>query len=180
LKKVKILFVAFLLSFLVISGCQSSTVQEVEKPININLPKDIPSFVTKKDFEKIDWNKTVIEFNTGERSDMVGNKNKLGILAPEFKPNEVQKWMWHLWGVNKVELTIVGFNKETKTVHPILFDREIDKWYWTGKGKAMGAVNGADAHMPSNVNVPEAGKWAFLVYIDGKLFDTLVIDVKDK
>ncbi|SNT29615.1 hypothetical protein SAMN05444672_11336 [Bacillus sp. OK838] len=34
--------------------------------------------------------------------------------------------------------------------------------------------------MPSNVALPKAGKWALLVYIDGKLFDTLVMDIKEK
>jgi hypothetical protein len=173
---VKTLLVAFFLCLIVISGCESSKVEEVQNPIKLNFPKDIPGFVTEKNFEKINWDKTAIEFDTGERSDMVGNKNKLGILAPELKPNEVQKWMWHLWEVDNAELTIVGFNKETETVHPILFERDTDNWYWTGKGKAMGAVNGADAHMPSNVKVPEPGKWAFIVYTDGKLFDILVMD----
>jgi hypothetical protein len=174
--KIKSLFIVLFLCLFVVSGCTTTKVQEPQNPNKISLPEDIPNFVTEKDFEKIDWDKKAMEFDTGERSDMVGNKNKLGIIGPELKPNEVQKWMWHLWGVDKAELTIVGFNKETKTVRPILFDRDTDNWYWTGKGKAMGAVNGADAHMPSNVEVPEPGKWAFLVYTDGKLFDILVMD----
>ncbi|WP_409288109.1 DUF4871 domain-containing protein [Peribacillus sp. SCS-37] len=178
--KIKTIFIALLIGLFVINGCESSKVQKTQNTANINLPKDIPSSVTEEDFERIDWTRTSIEYNTGERNDMAGNKNKLGIIGPEAKTNEVQKWMWHLWGVEKAELSIVGFNKETKTVHQILFDRDTDNWYWTGKVKAMGAVNGADAHMLSNVKVPEPGKWAFLVYTDDKLFDILVMDIQDK
>lgn len=168
-------FTAFLLCLFVLSGCQSSKVQEVQKPIDVSLPNDISNFVNEKDFEKIDWSRTSTKFNTGEGSDMVGNKNKLGIIGPELKPNEVQKWLWHFWGADKGEFTVVGYNKDTSKISPFLSDGA-----WSRNGIGGGKVNGADASMPSNVVLPEAGKWALLVYIDGKLFDTLVIDVKDE
>jgi hypothetical protein len=38
-----------------------------------------------------------MEFDTGTRSDMVGNKNKLGIIGPYLKPNKVEK-MWKFLG----------------------------------------------------------------------------------
>lgn len=174
MKGIKILFVAFLLSLFVISGCQSSKDQEVQKPIKVSLPNDIPNFVSEKDFEKIDWNRTATEFNTGERSDMVGIKNKLGIIGPELKPKVVEKWLWHFWGIHKGEFTVVGYNQDTSKISPVLSDGA-----WSRNGLGGGKVNGADASMPSNVVLPEAGKWALLVYIDDKLFDTLVIDVND-
>jgi hypothetical protein len=31
-----------------------------------------------------------------------------------------QKLMWHLWDVDDVDLTVIGFYKETQTVHQIL------------------------------------------------------------
>ncbi|MBY6036955.1 hypothetical protein KUV80_09830 [Fictibacillus nanhaiensis] len=45
---------------------------------------------------------------------------------------------------------------------------------------AGGALNGAEATMPSSVSLPLSGKWALLVDIDEKLCDTLVITVKQK
>ncbi|MCM3412685.1 DUF4871 domain-containing protein [Metabacillus litoralis] len=172
--KLKIFFTAFLLSLFIISGCESSKVHEVQNTNNFSLPKDIPSFVTGKDFENIDWNRTVIEFNTSERSDMVGNKDKLGIIGPELKPKEVEKWLWHFWGIDTGDITVVGYNLNASMISPVLSD---GTWSRDGIG---GMVNGADASMPSNVSLPEAGKWAILVYIDGKFFDALVIDVKDE
>ncbi|MFJ7995276.1 hypothetical protein ACIQY5_24570 [Peribacillus frigoritolerans] len=69
----------------------------------------------------------------------------------------------HYW------LNLAHLLKENKSVNPL---------HVTGVGG--GKINGADASLPSNVDLPKAGKWALLVYIDGKLFDTLVMDIKGK
>ncbi|MGE7913520.1 hypothetical protein [Lysinibacillus xylanilyticus] len=80
----------------------------------------------------------------------------------------------HLWGIEEgrdSKLTIVGYHKESKTVHPILVDG------WTiGLG---GPVNGADAHTPSNVKIPKPGGWAILLYINESYFDTLIYDINE-
>ncbi|MFJ5713256.1 hypothetical protein [Neobacillus sp. NPDC093127] len=196
--KIKTTFAVFILCLFVISGCQSSNVQKTQDTFKtppeesskvrkthdtfkITLPKDIPSFVKEKDFENIDFNKSVTVFDTGTRNDMVGNKNKIGFIGPDlnsngepdFKANETQKWLWHFWGVNKGDLTIVGYNADTLKITPVLGDG------WSRKnGIGGGKIEGADSSMPSHVTFPEAGRWALLVYIDGKLFDTLVMDVK--
>jgi hypothetical protein len=81
--------------------------------------------------------------------------------------------MWHLWGENveNMELTVVGYHRETETVYPILID---------GWSKSLGGPNnGADAHVPSTVKIPEPGEWAILLYTDGKLFDTLVFEINE-
>lgn len=67
----------------------------------------------------------------------------------------------------------MAYHQETSTKEPLLtsgYTRDF----------AGGAMNGADSTMPSNVSLPSSGEWALLVYIDEKLFDTLVISVKDK
>jgi hypothetical protein len=66
----------------------------------------------------------------------------------------------------------VGFHRKTQKVYPILIG---DSWTL----KLMGPNNGADAHSPSSVKIPEKGEWAVLLYIDGKLFDTLIYEIKD-
>jgi len=173
--KIKSLFVALFLCLFVVSGCTSTKVLEPQNPNKLSLPEDIPNFVTVKDFEKIDWDRTATDFGTGTSSDIVGNKNKLGIIGPELKPNKVEKWLWHFWGIDKGELTIVGYNQDTSNISPVLSDG-----VWSRTGVGGGKINGADASLPSNVVLPKAGKWALLVYIDGKLFDILVMDIKGK
>lgn len=171
--KITSLFIVLFTCLFVVSGCTSTTVNS--NPSKISLPEDIPNFVTEKDIKKIDWDRTAAVFDTSTRSDMIGNKNKLGIIGPDLKPNEVEKWLWHFWGIDQGELTIVGYNQDTSMISPVLSDGS-----WSRTSIGGGDVNGADASLPSNVKVPKAGKWAILVYIDDKLFDTLVMDIKGK
>ncbi|WP_430787102.1 hypothetical protein VBD025_15565 [Virgibacillus flavescens] len=173
--KLTILFTAFLVCLIVLVGCETSKVQKDQHSITITLPEDIPSFITEKDFEKIDWNRKATELETGTGSVMFGNKNKLGIIGPELTPNNVEKWLWHFWGIEKGELTVVGYNQDNSKISTVF-----SGGYWSRNGIGGSEINGADASLPSNVMLPDAGKWALLVYIDGKLFDILVIDVQDK
>ena len=160
----------FLSVFFLLVGC--STKETVDS--KLVLPEELPDFVQKSDFEKVDWNRTVTEFDTGTRDDIVGNKNKIGIIGAELKPNKVEKWLWHFWGINQGELTVVGYNKDTSKITSVLSDG-----VWSKDGLGGGKIEGADASLPSNVVLPEAGKWAMLVYIDGKLFDILVYEIKE-
>lgn len=77
--------------------------------------------------------------------------------------------MWYLWGVESVDLTVVGFHKESNTVHKIFIDG------WTKP--TAGPNNGADAHIPSSLKIPKPGEWLILLYTDGKLFDILVFKI---
>ncbi|ALC88905.1 hypothetical protein AM500_03140 [Bacillus sp. FJAT-18017] len=135
------------------------------------IPIDAPSFVNEGDFEKIDWNRKAVDLG----HNIIGNKNKSGVIGanmPSIKRN--QKWMWHLWGIEKpsgTDLTVVGFHRETETVHQILT-------YPSWTIELGGENNGADAHTPSSVNIPMAGEWAILLYVDGKLYDILVYNIK--
>ncbi len=82
--------------------------------------------------------------------------------------------MWHLWGVedpSTTNLTVVGLQKETGTVHQILTSG------WTTK--LAGENNGADAHTPSHVIIPKAGEWAILLYTDEELFDVLIYEINE-
>ncbi|MGN4123817.1 hypothetical protein ACMGD3_02120 [Lysinibacillus sphaericus] len=134
----------------------------------IILPEDIPEFVQLSDVETIDWDKKAVEL--GDRG-IIGNENKSGVIGVGLT---TYKWMWHLWGIDNIyntKLTIVGFHKESAKVQPILVNG------WTiGVG---GPNNGADAHMPSGVIIPEPGDWAILLYVNGKLFDTLVYEINE-
>lgn len=67
----------------------------------------------------------------------------------------------------------VAYHQDTSTKEPLLISGYTTEF-------SGGALYGADATMPSNVSLPASGKWALLVYIDEKLFDTLVISVKEK
>ncbi|KON90141.1 hypothetical protein AF332_27295 [Sporosarcina globispora] len=145
-------------------------VAEKAKDAPITLPEDIPDFVQVSDFENIDWKRKAVEF--GDRG-IIGNENKSGVIGADMPSLNGQKWMWHLWGVKNADLTIVGFHKESQTVHKIL----TNGMGWTIR--AYGPNNGADAHTPSSVRIPKKGEWAILLYVNGELFDQLIYDINE-
>ena len=153
--------------FMFVVGCTPEQADDSK----IVLPDDIPDFVQTSDFETINWERKAEEF--GDRG-LIGNENKSGVIGANMPSLSGQKWMWHLFGIdnrNSLKLTVVGFHKETKTVHQILTNN------WTTD--LGGANNGADAHAPSSVTIPESGEWAMLLYVDGKLFDSLVYEINE-
>lgn len=164
--KLKSLGLIFFSMLFMILGCSKNETVESK----LTLPEDIPNFVEESDFEKVDWDKKSKTFN----GNIIGNENKSGVIGADMPSLNGQKWMWHLWGVEnpkETELTVVGFHRETRTVHQILTTG------WTiGLG---GENNGADAHAPSSVNIPKAGEWAVLLYTNGKLFDKLVYEINE-
>ena len=148
-------------------GCTPK--EEAEK--KIVLPDTTPQFVQVNDFETINWERKAIKFGD---SGILGNENKSGVIGADMPSLNVQKWMWHLWGIENVgntELTVVGFHRTTGTVHPIL----INGWSL----KLGGENNGADAHIPSSAKIPEPGEWGILLYTNDELFDTLVYDIHE-
>lgn len=174
--KAKLPFVTLILCLLVISGCVSKKEKEVQ-PVIPNETNNLPSFVKDSDFDKVNWDKMVAKIGTNGTNDILGNKNTVGFvsgLGPELKAKQVDKWLWHFWGTANEKLTIVGYHNETSTIHPVLKSG----WSIDSIGVSVEKTNGADTNMPSNVSFPESGKWAILVYLNEKLFDTLVITVK--
>ena len=164
MRRISQLFLCFILFLLVVGCTQEQTVDS--KTI---LPDGIPEFVNETDIEEIDWNQKAADF--GENG-IIGNENKSGVIGADMPSLQEQKWMWHLWGTNDAEkLTVVGFHKESETIHQIIKDQ------WTIE--LGGANNGADAHIPSTVKIPEPGEWGILLYVDGKLFDTLVYEITE-
>jgi hypothetical protein len=156
----------FLSMLFFVAGC--STTETVES--KLTLPEDIPNFVEESDFENIDWERKAVKLDDGR---IIGNENKSGVIGADMPSLNGQKWMWHLWGVDNVDLTIVGFHKETETVHKVL----VNGFGWTIP--TYGPLNGADAHTPSSVKIPKSGEWAILLYTDGKLFDILVYEINE-
>lgn len=171
--KNKIAYVACCLCLFVISGCTSSEVQETKKTDEVSLLDETPSFVTDKDLDQIDWERKAVEFRTSTNAKITGNENRLGIIGPELKANKVEKWLWHFWGMEKGEVTFVGYHRDTSKIKPVLSEGE-----WSRELTGSSAVNGAEVSLPTNVMLPEKGEWAILVYSDGELFDTLVMEVQ--
>lgn len=133
----------------------------------VTLPEDIPYYVKESDFDTIKWDQKATTFG----QNMIGNEGKSGIIGADMPSLNGQKWMWHLWDTDASELTVVGYHRESETVHPVLNNEE--SWAIPLGGKN----NGADVHAPSSVTIPKSGEWAFLLYADGELFDVVVMEI---
>ena len=168
----------YLVCSLLIVGCASEKVTEKSVDIKAQTVEkkesdDTPNFVKEAHFKQIHWEKEVKKIGTNGVSDIIGNPQKTGYIGPELQAEKTDKWLWHFYGKPNGSLTVIGYHQETAMISPILISG-----YTINFGS--GAMNGAEATMPSNVSLPKPGKWALLVYIDEELYDTLVINVKEK
>ncbi|MCA1057713.1 hypothetical protein LCL96_02145 [Rossellomorea aquimaris] len=145
------------------------SVAEKEEGGLVKLPEDIPDYVRESDFNQINWDRKATTFGPN----MIGNENKSGIIGADMPSLSGQKWMWHLWDTEASDLTVVGYHRESGTVHPILNNGES----WTIP--LGGENNGADVHAPSSVMIPERGEWAFVLYTNGELFDVVVLEIDE-
>ena len=164
MKRIGTMMIVSFSVLLLVVGCSSDKTVE-SKTV---LPDDMPDYVQESDLEQINWERKAGEF--GDKG-IIGNENKSGVIGADMPSLDGQKWMWHLWGNEQANtsLTVVGYHKESKTVHKILKDG------WTIN--LGGPNNGADAHTPSMVKIPKSGEWAILLYVDEELFDTLVYEI---
>ena len=109
-----------------------------------------------------------------------GEQGKLGFLIGsglekeevELLPlvaNEPNKYMWHFWGqdLNGKSLKVIGTNIETNEEAVIIDNYNI-----------AGALNGADAHVPSSMVFPNSGIWELDVYVEKELFGNVVVEVQ--
>jgi hypothetical protein len=164
--RIKTLGIIFLSMLYLVTGCSVNETVDSK----LLLPEGIPNFVAESDFKKIDWDKKAVNL----ADNMIGNENKSGVIGADMPSLQGQKWMWHLWGIEvptTTTLTVVGFHKETATVHQILSSG------WTTS--LAGENNGADAHKPSSVTIPKAGEWAIMLYTNEELFDVLIYEIHE-
>ncbi len=113
-----------------------------------------------------------------------GIEGRIGILAPGgFIANKPNKYMWHFWGT-KEELARTPFKVEaidlnTGKKHQVLLEgmgtpNKKFVWEYTRLG---GPNNGADAHLPSGLELPNPGTWKLNAYLGGELFGSVVVNV---
>ena len=109
-----------------------------------------------------------------------GEQGKLGFLIGsglangevELLPllaNEPNKYMWHFWGqdLNGKSLKVIGTNIKTNE-ETVILDNFV----------LAGALNGADAHVPSSMVFPNAGIWKLDVYVEKEQFGNVVVEVQ--
>lgn len=105
-----------------------------------------------------------------ENYEMTGVEGKVGFINPGFIAGHTNKYMWHFWGSDEAlggRFEVLAVKQGSHEIIPVF---EADSM--------GGANNGATRHMPSGMSLPEPGLWRLLPYVDGKLIESIVVDVK--
>ncbi|MEO2078268.1 MAG: DUF4871 domain-containing protein [Bacillus sp. (in: firmicutes)] len=119
----------------------------------------------------------------------IGEKEKLSILLPssgKFIKDTPDKYMWLFWGkeqeLENKKLKVLAIQKDNEKQEPIFLQSNDNPVKSTSPAGSLivGKIHSADAHLPTLMSFSQSGIWKLRVYIDKKLIDTLVINVKDK
>ncbi|UOQ93118.1 DUF4871 domain-containing protein [Halobacillus shinanisalinarum] len=109
-------------------------------------------------------------FESGDFT-MLGKENKAGFIISknaDLVANRTNKYMWHLWGdqdFHDKEFKVTGVNIDTGDEETLV------------TSLVTGPVNGADFSIPSNMTFPSKGTWELSVFVDGKLFNKMTVEV---
>jgi hypothetical protein len=125
-------------------------------------------------------------FFRSENITLQGKEGKIGILNnSSFTAGKGNKYMWHFWGT-KEELSqkpfkVVAIDLKTEKEYPVLVEGAgtvNEKLVWEYEGGPSGPVNGADAHIPSYMELPTKGLWELNAYLDDEFFGSIIVSVK--
>ena len=159
------------LLILIVTGCDkidysASSNQNEEIAVPIELDDELVN--------NINWNLTGT-FNTKDYT-LRGIPNKIGFIDAPFESGKTTKYMWHFWGeISNGNFTVIALKKGVMTPTPVLVESENNIW---SVEPPLGPNNGADAHLPTLMEIPEAGQWALMVYIGQNYIDTIVVEAK--
>lgn len=154
---------------LVISGCSINSQRSNNRDKHNN------------DIEKISYDLTPTFITEG--SEMRGINGKIGFLNLKFQADAPQKVLWHFWGqadeisgTFRLEGTHLLSGKKT----PSLVDNNTQEMIWESPSYYTQPNLGAIKTMPSSLLFEEPGVWKLNVYLDGKNFAELIVEVEEK
>lgn len=119
------------------------------------------------------WSDNSSNFQT-EYGEMFGNEGSLGIIGPKRITENGQKWMWHFWGpesISNKKWEVKAFKQgEEEAINPLTFKDD----QLTPRDDV---ING---HARSSVLFPSSGLWKLQVFIDGELFDEIIVNIEQE
>lgn len=131
--------------------------------------------------EKISYDLTPTFITEG--SEMRGIKGKIGFLNLKLQADVSEKVLWHFWGqpddisgTFRLEGTHLLSGKKT----PLLVDNNTKEMVWESPYAYTQPNLGAIKSMPSSLLFEEPGIWKLNVYIDGKNFAKLIVEVEEE
>ncbi|MEK0314236.1 DUF4871 domain-containing protein [Cohnella sp. 56] len=116
------------------------------------------------------------EFRSGAYM-MRGIESEVGFIDAGFVAGKGQKYMWHFWGDDAL-LNGPFVLKAVKQGSDELID-VFGSAQWSSANALSGKLNGADRTAVTTMTLPEAGRWRLLPYVQGRLLDTIVVEVSE-
>ena len=116
-----------------------------------------------------------VEYETSEEGsyEIVGNKDTVGFTGPfPIIAKDSQKYFWFYFGKESVynkSVEVKAIKKGTEETVNILSGPSN---FYKGAEVSPDSVN-----MPSHLKFPSAGVWKILVFIDEKLYESIVVEV---
>lgn len=115
---------------------------------------------------------------------MIGIEGQIGIVGPEFVAGRVGKYMWHFWGsddkLGQSPFRVEAVRLDTGERSMVLIEdggTPQEKLVWEYDQMPGGPNNGADAHIPSNLKLPSAGRWQLDASLGGEKVGAIVVNV---
>jgi hypothetical protein len=107
------------------------------------------------------------------------------ILNPGFIKGISHIYMWHFWGskeeLGKSSFKVQAINIKTGEKSKALVSisaNNLREMVWQYDAPPAPPNNGADAHLPSNMMLPDSGIWRLDTFIDNKFFGSVTVIVK--
>ncbi|MBP1989434.1 DUF4871 domain-containing protein [Paenibacillus eucommiae] len=112
-----------------------------------------------------------------------GIEGRIGVLTDGFVAGKGNKYMWHFWfnneeEINREDFKVEGVELKTGKVEKVLVvgsGTDDQETVWKYEGKLGGPNNGADAHIPSSIEIPTPGLWRLDAYLGDVYFGSITI-----
>jgi hypothetical protein len=115
-----------------------------------------------------------VVFESGEKGSytIVGSKDGIGFSGPfPIIATDKQKYFWFYFGAENIydkPVEVKAIKKGTDEPVNVLLNTST---FYESAEASPGSVN-----MPSSLKFPSAGIWKVLVYIEGELYESIVIE----
>jgi hypothetical protein len=108
-------------------------------------------------------------FNTGTFR-MRGTEGRIGIMEAGFRGGRNNRYLWHFWG-SEQELggtfKLMAVQRESRELKELISSAQLNN-----------GVNGADRMLLTSLTLPSSGRWQLMAYINERLFDSIIVEVR--
>jgi hypothetical protein len=173
-KKITLALVIMTLIFLMAACTEETKENEIQEPQREESANEVVYEIPDDGWKLTPSFEHSVVFESGEESSytIVGSKGGIGFTGPfPIIAKENQKYFWFYLGEENIydkPVEVKAIKKGTEELVDVLWGPST---FYESAEVSPGSVN-----MPSTLKFPSAGIWKVLVYIDGELYESIVIE----